>query len=671
MNLRLGLDTGGTYTDAVLVDEHDRIVAAHKRLTTHHDLAVGLAAAVDALPATARTQVRLVCLSTTLATNAVVEGRGAPVAVLLAGYDDAQVRQSGMLQLVPADCIVRLRGGHTALGEEREALDEAAADTAIAALAGRVSAFAVSAAFGVRNPAHERRLRQRVLDLTGKPVACGHELAHGLGAPQRAFTTVLNARLIPSIRSLIDALTAMLDDCGIHAPLMVVKGDGSLINLDTALRKPVGTVLSGPAASVLGARALSGARDAIIADIGGTTTDVAILRNGEPALSSQGARIGDTRPMVDAIRVISVGLGADSEARFLGGRGLVVGPRRVVPMSLLAHTHPHVLEAMQRQWAWSPDARNNRFVVAQAADAVQLASLGSAELKAWDALQAGPVELATAAFEDRELARGLGRLERRGLARYSGFTPSDAAHVLGFCDHWHGEAAELAARIWARQMRHVYGLGDWAAGDAHGPSRAVIDTVLQALARTLVDAGLHLSDTPHDDALTGMLTQLLLANTGTTPIHVGFSPSMPLIGVGAPAASLFPELARRTTMALKLPEHGNVANAYGAVMGQVEQRVRVTVSQPTNGAFRVYHHGPPIPFDNLPDALARAEAIARQEAADLAHEAGATVVSVRTEQAGNHVDHDIDGELFLDTEITAIAHGPAIDPEASPLSIPA
>ncbi|RPH93683.1 MAG: hydantoinase/oxoprolinase family protein, partial [Lysobacterales bacterium] len=150
--LRLGIDTGGTYTDAVLVDADDRVVASAKRLTTRHDLTLGIDEALGALPAGALSEVGLVALSTTLSTNAVVEGRGAPVAVLLPGYGELQVGKSGLLNLFDSELIVTLPGGHDAGGAEREPLDEALARRAIEQRMHRVSAFAVSSMFGVRNP---------------------------------------------------------------------------------------------------------------------------------------------------------------------------------------------------------------------------------------------------------------------------------------------------------------------------------------------------------------------------------------------------------------------------------------------------------------------------------------------------------------------------------------
>ncbi len=311
----LGIDTGGTFTDAVLVDAGRQVVAAAKNLTTPFDLSIGIGGALDRLPPQLLTQVAMVSLSTTLTTNSVVEGKGAPVCVLLAGYDATQIKSSGLVELLGMDAIVSLPGGHDAGGYPLQPIDEALTRDAITRQAPRVSAFAVSAGFGVRNPAHELQIRALVESLCDKPVTCGHELASSLGAPRRALTAALNARMVSHVKALIEAVRQTLALHRIDAPLMMVQGDGSLVNVARALRRPVGTVLSGPAASVLGACALSGHADAIVADMGGTTTDIAVVRGGRPELSFDGAMVGQWRPMVEAVKVYAIGLGGDSEVR--------------------------------------------------------------------------------------------------------------------------------------------------------------------------------------------------------------------------------------------------------------------------------------------------------------------------------------------------------------------
>lgn len=666
--VRLGIDTGGTYTDAVLVDGADRILASAKELTTRHDLSQGIDAVLGALPADLLHGTEMVALSTTLSTNAVVEGRGAPVGVLLPGYGKEQVARSGLLKLCAADLVVRLPGGHDAAGREREPLDEEQAKAAIGRCMPRVSAFAVSSLFGVRNPAHELRLRDLIHSLRPRPVTCGHELASGLDAPRRALTAALNARMVPILRELILAVQAILQGRGIAAPLMIVKGDGSLVNVATALREPVGTILSGPAASVTGASALSGADNAIVADMGGTTTDIAVVRGGFPELDSGGVRIGDWKPMVEAVRVISVGLGGDSEVRFSGRGRIVIGPRRTVPLSLLGKLYPEVAERLERQLQRSPNRRNNRFALPLEADEVLLAACTVAEREAWDRLSEGPVELEELATTQRELACAVARLQRKGLAVYSGFTPSDAAHVLGLCKHWCARSARLAALLWARQMRRIYGFGRWQGGDAEGPSRHVVNEVEQRISRALIEAGLHQRhrlDASRARQLTGLLADLVFDSPpapgrgcgADALFHLRFAADYPVVGAGAPAATFYPEACARLGVDLLIPEHAAVANAYGAVMGAVVQRAEVTVTQPRHGLFVLHGRQQPEEFSEITEAMERAEAEVRARVREQARRAGAGSVEVRVERIANHVHHDVDGDLFLETRVVATAAG--------------
>ena len=352
MALSLGIDTGGTYTDAVLYDPARGVIAAAKALTTRHDLALGVGAAIaGVLPKDAAGSIRLVSLSTTLATNALVEGQGGPAALLLLGYDDGALGRAGLGAALKGDPVAFIGGGHGALGDEQQPLDLEAARTAIRDFAPRVSAFAVAGYFGVRNPTHELAVRGLIREMTQHPVTCAHELSHNLDAPRRALTALLNARLISLLDRLIRAVERRLAELDIEAPLMVVKGDGALIAAADALTRPVETILSGPAASVVGAMALTKERNVIVSDMGGTTTDIAFLKDGHPVLNRDGAMVGGWRTMVEAIVVHTFGLGGDSEVRIDPKRGLLVGPRRLVPLSLLAHQHPQTLTVLRAQAA--------------------------------------------------------------------------------------------------------------------------------------------------------------------------------------------------------------------------------------------------------------------------------------------------------------------------------
>ena len=254
----IGVDTGGTYTDAAIIEaEGHGVVASAKSITTKGDLAVGVTGAIRA--ATAKlpeglkpSDISLVSVSTTLATNAVVEGHGSAVGVILIGFDKAMTERTGIAKAFPGMPIALIGGGHDHNGDEAKPLDTAALETAVKSMA--VDAFAIASAFAVRNPAHEQRARDIITERTGKPATLSTELTSALDAPRRALTAVLNARLISRISMLITAVRRAMAEIGIDCPLMIVKGDGTLALAEKVALRPIETVLSGPAGGVVGAR---------------------------------------------------------------------------------------------------------------------------------------------------------------------------------------------------------------------------------------------------------------------------------------------------------------------------------------------------------------------------------------------------------------------------------
>ncbi|MBC7224291.1 MAG: hydantoinase/oxoprolinase family protein, partial [Anaerolineae bacterium] len=211
MTIGLGIDTGGTYTDAVLLDYGSgQVLAAAKALTTWPDLAQGIGEAVDEVLRQRPGPVHLVALSTTLATNALVEGRGSPAALLCIGYDPDLIDRWGFRKDLATPHVAFIPGGHRADGSEARPLDRDALRRAVRQFADQVEAFAVSGYFAVRNPAHELAARETIQAETGKPVTCGHELTTRLNAIRRATTAALNARLIPLLQDLILAVQETL-----------------------------------------------------------------------------------------------------------------------------------------------------------------------------------------------------------------------------------------------------------------------------------------------------------------------------------------------------------------------------------------------------------------------------------------------------------------------------
>jgi len=155
-------------------------------------------------------RITLVSMSTTLATNALVEGHGRQVCLILVGYSESQLKRARLSEVMGRDPVIFIAGGHNASGDALTEPDFATLEQALTENAQGVDAFAVSAMFGVRNPSHEIAVRDWLRERTDKPVTCGFELSSGLDAPRRALTAVLNARLIPLIHSLLESTSSML-----------------------------------------------------------------------------------------------------------------------------------------------------------------------------------------------------------------------------------------------------------------------------------------------------------------------------------------------------------------------------------------------------------------------------------------------------------------------------
>jgi N-methylhydantoinase A/oxoprolinase/acetone carboxylase beta subunit len=662
-SLWLGLDTGGTYTDAVLLAAGRRIAASAKSLTTPWDLAIGIGSAIRAVLAAlperrTRADIDLVSVSTTLATNAVVEGRFSPVCTLLIGFDDAMVERSGLQRR--ESLLVRIAGGHAATGEESAPLDEAAVRRAVEDTQAGVEAFAVAANFSVRNPDHELRARQIIRALSRKPVTCAHELTSKLDAPRRALTATLNARLTPQIRHLIEALTRVLEDESIDAPLMIVKGDGSLMRADVALEYPVETLLSGPAASVVGAGFLTGLEDFLVSDMGGTTTDIAVVSGGRPVIRAEGALVGAWRTMVEAVDVRTSGLGGDSEVGFDRRSRLRAGPRKTMPLSLLAHKFPAVLGKL-RGLADLPRLPDNaaHFAVRNPERAPP-AHLSALERRVWESLTLEPVEVSQVVRNYSGL-EALRRLADAGLATIAAFTPSDAMHVLGRQHGWCREAAECGARILAIEERNARALRESA------PPEAICERtheyVLGETGRLLLAAALA-----HDPgiepgegrwgALGERLVDDIVAGRPTSAlVEVSLRLARPLIAIGAPVGAYYPEIARRLGAALVIPPHAEVCNAVGAVAGVVSQSVEILVNQPTFKVFRVHD---PLGLRDYPDppaAVEHARRVSRELALAAARRAGAADPHVETTVVEKLAHVDAGAEYLAEAVVRSTATG--------------
>lgn len=610
----IGVDTGGTYTDAAIIEaKGHRVVASAKSITTKGDLAIGVSGAITEaiakLPQGLQAKdIALVSVSTTLATNAVVEGHGSAVGVVLIGFDAAMVERTGIAKAFPGIPIEVIAGGHDHNGDPRVALDEEALRLAVARMSDRVDAFAVASAFAVRNAAHELQAREIIVALSNKPVTLSTELSSSLDAPRRALTAALNARLISRVSMLIEAVNRSMAELGIKCPLMIVKGDGTLALAQSVATRPIETVLSGPAASLVGAQWLSGLQSFIMSDMGGTTTDLGVLWDGRPRVNQEGAEVGGWRTMVRAIDVRTIGLGGDSEVALGPNAALTINPQRIVPVSLLGARYPQVLAMLEADLADvdGGGSMHGRFVLLPFGARVggKTGEVSEREAEVLRLVTEAPQPMRKLATS-MNAQRALTALQRKGLVQISGFTPSDAAHVLNLQANWSQPAALMAAQLGCRLQTMKMPTPERTQAYAH----QVWSETVRLTGRAILDTAFGFS-LPEDKLVNAVCRGESIVGLA----QISMRPSVPVVAVGGPVKVYYAEVGKRLGCEMVFPEFCDVANAVGAATGVVAQSVQVQVHGDGSGVFRVHSTVGTQQFPNPAQALEAATAMARKAA---------------------------------------------------------
>jgi N-methylhydantoinase A/oxoprolinase/acetone carboxylase beta subunit len=637
-HLGLGVDCGGTYTDAVIYDlDAGEVLASAKYPTSHHDLTRCIGCVLDGLPGELLQRVSLACLSTTLATNAIVEGRGGRACLVLLGYDaTSEIVSYGTR-------VINIEGGHDVRGDEVRPLDEANLRDAVRKNGGWADAFAVSGYFSVRNPAHEIRARELIALETGKPVVCGHELSMQLDAIRRATTAAVNARLVPLITRLIASVRHILEQRAMDCPLMVVRGDGTLMASGIALERPVETILSGPAASVVGALTLTGRREGVVIDIGGTTTDIAWVNDGLPPINAEGATVGGLATHVEAIDIRTIGLGGDSWIRLSRDGGMELGPRRVLPIAMLPDGSS-VLEELDRigdsvsRWA-VPDMMT--FWIRQDGGEVTTSDPGDNELSR--RLQEGPLshlELKSSGLDTGSALR-LMDMERHEAVMRASLTPTDIFNA----------AAESAVGNAAFSRAAV----DSAAALTGLTPTEIIQSfrylATSTIARQVLLFLLGLDG--QDDTL----LEQWMRGGGKRGVRLGLKLEAPILAAGAPSALFLAPVASLLSCECVVPLHMEVANAVGAVAGVVSRRDEVILRRLPDGTCRAFASDGRYDFPDLETASAFAAEKASEIALADARRAGAADIGLDRDIEDFSVSGPEGNPEILERKVTVRAYG--------------
>ena len=583
MGIGIGIDTGGTYTDAVAYDfDAHRVRAAAKAQTTKADLSIGIGAAIDALPRDLVRSAEMISLSTTLATNACVEDKGGRARLLFIGVQPWVVERYGAEYGLPSDGeIFYLDGKTTAAGEIVRAPDwksfllSGAAWIRDACGVGIVDIDAMD-----NGGALEKQAREFLTRTWNIPVVCGHELFSDLNSLRRGSSVLLNARLVPLINEFLIATGTALRQRSITAPVVIMRSDGSLMSERFAEQRPVETLVCGPAASVIGGLAIAGEKDCLVIDMGGTTTDIAIVTGGVPRKAKEGVDVGKWKTFVKGLATRSFGLGGDSAVRFDGHGVMQLEPVRLMPLSVAASLWPSVTAKLADLVRLKPQGHPlplHEFFCPQK-DISASPAYTDAEKSFCQALRGGPLSFAEAAEAAGTSPYNLDmrRLEDEGAVLRSGLTPTDIMHVRGDFTRFDTEAAALGIAFFssclavtpATLQKMVYEEVE------RKLYRAVVTVLLQdqypSLAGSLsASAGLdELIDTTWGTARRGR---------GRGLLGLSFDTPAALVGIGAPIHLFLPAVAEALGTRCVVPENAGVANALGAIVGSIQVTRRVEI----------------------------------------------------------------------------------------------
>ena len=618
----LGFDTGGTYTDAVIMDMSDGfIVCSSKSLTTRNDLSIGIEGSIKGFNKELFKDIRMVSLSSTLATNSIVEGKGCRVALIAVGRE--------FDKSIPVDNYICIRGGHTLNGKEKEPLDEETAKEFLQSVKGKVDGVAITSYLSVRNPDHENRLYEITQEILDVPVVCGHQLSSSLGFNERTVTSVMNARLIPIIKDLIISVKAVMSNYGIDAPLMIVKGDGSIMGENVALQRPIETILSGPAASMIGAKTLTGVQDAIVMDMGGTTTDIGILRNGTPRLEKEGAVIGGKRTRVMAAEIATSGIGGDSRI-VVNGNELKLTPLRVVPLCIAADKWPVLLDKLKAvadaPARFIPACLDEGRILQENEFFIKLKDISDVFLtdddrKLLDAISSEPKSLSEAGNElgIHPYSFNVPKMEELGMIQRIGLTPTDLLHAEGSYVEYCAEASVCGITHQAKKLKLD---NDTFIAKA---KQCVIDKIATELLKKLF---FEETKQMEPDVIGNDLMMKAITGSMGLDYTCRIKLNKPIIGIGAPVRAYFPQVAEKFDTKLLLSEYSHVGNAVGAITGNIIESIEVTII-PFKG-----EGGGEDPRCTLFASFGKMEFEKLSEAIEYGKKRGAEIVTERAKAAG-------------------------------------
>ena len=587
--LGIGIDTGGTCTDAVIYDlDTKEILATGKTQTTKSNLEIGIGKVLEQLPDDLLHKAEAIALSTTLATNACVENKGSRAKLLLIGAAPEMIERlqktlsgygiNDISQIVVLDARPENLFSEPYDPDWEDLKKRAPELFADCDSVGIVQTY--PDANGGRFEMTALRLLQEELTI---PLTIAYDISKETDILKVCASTLLNARLIPLIAEFMGAVHHVMQRRNLeHVPLYIVRSDGSLMSEEMARTCPVETLLCGPAASVIGGCDLAGEKNAIVVDMGGTTTDLALIRAHDPAMAKEGIMIGQYKTAIKGLDAQAVSLGGDTAVRYRDGQ-LFLDTIRVIPVSMLAAECPHVVTDLKKLVAENNTHTRwiHEFFVLQK-DITGRPGYTEYEQKACEVLKKGPLIMRD--FLNKTggdlYHMGTDRLEQEGVIMRSGLTPTDVMILKGDFTGYKDTAAKELIRFFAMNVKEgIDEIPDKIYGEVH---RRMYKSIASFALRHEF-AGKEDFYTPEniDVLLDSCYEQACARAAGIfsedSTAQMNFTVPMPLIGIGAPIHVFLSRVAELLGTRAVITLFSHVANAVGAIAGRRVARLDLPV----------------------------------------------------------------------------------------------
>ena len=658
-NIGIGIDTGGTYTDAVVYDFNDNTVLySAKSLTTKEDLSIGILSVLDKLPYDVIKGVKVISLSTTLATNACVEDKGGRAKLIFFGGDRKVIDNLGKKYGLPAADDIYIQESYTRFsGQVERELDWESFETNLGDICNDLDGIGVIEMFAMKNNAViEKKAKDIISEKTDLPVVCGYELFSDLNCLQRGAGTLLNAKLFPIIKEFINAIKSALEKRNISASLIIVRSDGSLMSEEFAYLHPVETLICGPASSVLGSAKLVNAPNSIIVDMGGTTTDIAIIKDYVPVKVKDGVSIGKWRTYVKGLYLKTVGLGGDSAVHFDDSNNIFLEEYRVIPLCVGAQQYPVITENINNINSENlmPNLHEHYILIKDISDSDRYTA---DEKRICGLLKENPMTLNDIAvkFDVSTRRIKMDNLIKEGIIQICGLTPTDIMHIKGDFNDFDKSCslagAEYVARFTGITVDELCDI--------------VYDEIKRKIYLNVITILLENENNEYmisgvSDNVKKLINEsYVMAKTADTNfLKLNFKTDFKLVGIGAPIHIFLDDVAKYLSTEAIIPKYHEVANAVGAVASDIYVTYAVEIkpiyTEIGIDGYTVYGVNR---FDEYKDAENFAVSEAKDNALKEAMSRGADgEINVSYEIVSNAAKAK-DGAVYLGTSVVAYAVG--------------